>query len=389
MLKLTVLASSLRFRSLSIVFAGLATLAILFTNCQQAPQPQNNPSNGSSGAAPTPTPTPTPVPCPSPSSVGFRILEYSPGLKAAIWYPSGAPSAAGATYNSSMSGDAILNAAPMNCGNYPTIVFSHGVGACGTQAAFLMEGLARRGYIIVAPDHLDALCSVDGGTARGPYPANPNPANTSYDPSFTDSHLWNDSTHADRRNDIQTLMSYLGTSLFNPIMDQNRLGLAGHSLGGYTTLGLAGGWNSWRDSRFKAALLLSPYLLPYLLPYPTTNVFAGIQIPVMYQGGTLDTGITPYVAGPRAPYTVGAYDASNATKYFLEITGAGHLAWSNQLCTGAGANTVAQCMSVSAEARLIVDYSVAFFEKTLRSIAQPLLQTRSPGLRTYRFDEAP
>ena len=49
-----------------------------------------------------------------------------------------------------------------------------------------------------------------------------------------------------------------------------------------------------------------------------------IGVPVMYQGGTRDVGITPFVKKSG-----GAYDQSRAPKYFVEFNGAGHLAWTD------------------------------------------------------------
>ena len=40
--------------------------------------------------------------------------------------------------------------------------------------------------------------------------------------------------------------------------------LVGHSLGGYTVLGVGGGWAHWKDPRVKAILALSPYAAPFI-----------------------------------------------------------------------------------------------------------------------------
>jgi len=103
-------------------------------------------------------------------------------------------------------------------------------------------------------------------------------------------------------------------------VDAGRVGVAGHSLGGYTLLGLAGGWPSWKDPRVKAVLALSPYSSPYL----SKEQLGNLNIPVMYQGGTRDSGITPTVKKGG-----GAYDRSVKPKYYIELDGAGHFAWTN------------------------------------------------------------
>jgi pimeloyl-ACP methyl ester carboxylesterase len=76
---------------------------------------------------------------------------------------------------------------------------------------------------------------------------------------------------------------------FSSRVDLDRLGLLGHSLGGYTVVGLAGGWASWKLPGVKAVLALSPYTDPFLVH----RTLSGVSTPIMYQGGTLDLGITP------------------------------------------------------------------------------------------------
>jgi hypothetical protein len=44
----------------------------------------------------------------------------------------------------------------------------------------------------------------------------------------------------------------------------------------------------------------------------------------MYQGGTWDVGITPFVIAPG-----GAYDETPAPAYFVEFRDAGHFAWTD------------------------------------------------------------
>ena len=89
-------------------------------------------------------------------------------------------------------------------------------------------------------------------------------------------------------------------------IDSSRVGISGHSLGGYTALGLAGAWPSWKDLRIKAVLALSPHCSPFLLK----GDLGHMDIPVMYQGGTIDLGETPVVK--RAG---GVYDRSSKPKY--------------------------------------------------------------------------
>jgi pimeloyl-ACP methyl ester carboxylesterase len=67
-------------------------------------------------------------------------------------------------------------------------------------------------------------------------------------------------------------------------------------------------------------LALSPYVQPLLV----RRTLAGLDAPVMYQGGTLDFGITPALHN-----ATGAYNLSPTPKYYVELKGADHLAWTD------------------------------------------------------------
>lgn len=201
---------------------------------------------------------------------------------------------------------------------WPLLIFSHGFGGCAKQSAFLTEYLAEQGYIVIAPDHADARCEarIFGGgrlsASRGgnrDWPEKP----------FRNPEVWTDKTESDRKDDVLfALSSMLDDRQYAPYVDLDRMGLIGHSLGGYTMLGIAGAWPSWKDTRFKAVLAMSPFISPYMV----RKSLKGIDIPVMYQGGTKDAPITPEVRRRG-----GAYDQTRAPKYFLEFTNAGHFSF--------------------------------------------------------------
>lgn len=226
---------------------------------------------------------------------------------------------------------------------YPLILFSHGYTGCNTQSVFLMEALARAGYFVIAPNHHDATC---GSAKQGWYPGKM-VANRPQQP-FRDPQPWSDQTYRDRYNDIEAVLNEVvreKTFAGVPI-NGNAIGLAGHSLGGYTVLGLAGGWSSWKDPRIKAVLALSPHCSPFL-DHGNLN----FDIPIMYQGGTRDLGETPLVRR-----TNGAYDRSSAPKYYIELDGAGHFAWTDL-------NRTYQ--------QTINTYSIAFFDLYLKHLDDP------------------
>jgi predicted dienelactone hydrolase len=192
----------------------------------------------------------------------------------------------------------------------PVIIFSHGFHGCATQSRFLTAAFAADGYLVFAPNHRDATCG--GGTAGWlDRPQMP----------FQDPAQWSDATYRDRADDIRRLIDGLKTDAqWRDRADWSRLGLVGHSLGGYTVLGLAGGWPGWKLDGVKAVLALAPYTAPFAW----RRTLNGLAAPVMYEGGLHDRLID---AGWRG--VLGSYDGSPAPKYYVALSDADHFAWTD------------------------------------------------------------
>jgi predicted dienelactone hydrolase len=207
---------------------------------------------------------------------------------------------------------------PPPSSGYPLVLFSHGFTGCNTQSVFLMQALAKAGYVVIAPNHRDATC----GTARERGNAATRMAILHPQEPFRDPDKWSDNTYRDRAEDIETVLNEAlrPGSFVNVPIDQQRIGIAGHSLGGYTALGLAGGWAAWKDKRIKAVLALSPHCSPFVVHGNLDH----LDVPVMYQGGSRDIGETKIVIEEN-----GAYDLTSKPKYFVDFKGAGHFAWTN------------------------------------------------------------
>ncbi|HXX85077.1 MAG TPA: alpha/beta fold hydrolase [Casimicrobiaceae bacterium] len=193
---------------------------------------------------------------------------------------------------------------------WPVVVFSHGFHGCATQSRFLMQALAAAGYIVFAPNHRDATC---GGGSSSWIDKSTTP--------FGEFQQWNDSTYRDRAEDIRRLIDAIrGDGRYRERADLSRLALAGHSLGGYTVLGLAGAWPSWKLDGVKAVLALSPYSQPFAVH----KTLSGLAAPVMYQSGTWDLGVKPTMHKAMA-----SYDQSPSPKYYVEFDKVGHFAWAD------------------------------------------------------------
>jgi predicted dienelactone hydrolase len=167
-----------------------------------------------------------------------------------------------------------------------------------------MEALADSGYFVVAPNHHDATCVLTfGGFGFSRLPGKP-------------SMFWTDEDYHDRADDIRNLVAALrDDARFRGSADVNRLALAGHSLGGYTVLGLAGAWPKWTLPDVKAVLAFAPYSLPF----QQSEGLRHLKAPVMFQAGQFD----PVFTGPMHE----AFDQSPQPKYFVEIEHAWHLTW--------------------------------------------------------------
>jgi predicted dienelactone hydrolase len=238
-------------------------------------------------------------------------------------------------------------------GAAPVLFFSHGFGSCATSSRFLKTALALHGYWVFAPTHHDARC----GARMDAPPAAP----------FSAPDEWTDATYADRGEDIRAVQQALEISPeFARRVDFTRVGYVGHSLGGYTVVGLVGGWRKWSaplGRGVRAVLALSPYIEPYVVH----GTMAGITVPIMFQGGTADAGVTPHVTRPG-----GAYDVAPRPKYLVVFEGASHASWGDRRRESHDQ---------------IVAYSIAFLDRYVRDLpAVPLLTTPVPGVALLKFD---
>ena len=233
----------------------------------------------------------------------------------------------------------------------PVLFFSHGFGGCQTSSNFLKRALAARGYWVFAPRHADARC----GLLRGAPPAVP----------FRLPAEWSDATYVDRANDILAVHGALQASpVYAKRLDFSRVGYAGHSLGGYTVVGLAGGWSAWgKAPGVRAVLALSPYIEPFV----EHGSMSGVWVPIMFQGGTADPGVTPNVTRRG-----GGYDAAPAPKYLVVFTGATHAAWGDRR---------------NGSHDGIVAYAIAFLDHYVRELpTTAALTTMMPGVASMKFD---
>ncbi|MBM4372248.1 MAG: dienelactone hydrolase family protein [Deltaproteobacteria bacterium] len=142
-----------------------------------------------------------------------------------VWYPAIPMGQPRASYLVILQGKAYANAPRDPTGApYPVVLFSHGFRGTAVQSVTFTEYLASHGYVVVAMDH-------SGNTLTD---------------FFSD-----DETVAqvalERPNDVAfaygKIMEFAapGSELLSGMVDPTRVGVCGHSFGGYTALVVAGG----------------------------------------------------------------------------------------------------------------------------------------------------
>ena len=183
---------------------------------------------------------------------------------------------------------------------YPTILFSHGSSATPYTYQRLLDAFVRAGFLVVAPVYPLSTTLAPGGFT---------PVDVDQQPG--DASFVLDQVLAANRDPKSWLHG-----LVNP----NRIGTAGHSLGGMTTYGLV--YNACcRDPRIKAAAVLSGATV--VLPgetrtFPADQFFTGIRTPLLAIHGDQDQ-LVPYAAGRDA------WNAANSPKFFLTMLGGSHI----------------------------------------------------------------
>jgi dienelactone hydrolase len=177
---------------------------------------------------------------------------------------------------------AVRGAAPQ-AGNHPLIVFSHSSGAGRRSATFLCTHLASHGYAVAALDHSEVVA--------------PELARREGESDAQRDARWQ-AVIASRVPDVQCLLAWLlaGRPLGAEVsLDAARLGLAGHSFGGWTALAVPDA-----EPRVRAVVALAPGGASQPRPgiLPCTLRFAwGREVPTLYVVAEGDTSLP--LAGMR------------------------------------------------------------------------------------------
>jgi len=184
-------------------------------------------------------------------------------------------------------------------GRFPLVVFSHGNGGIRFQSFFLCEALASHGFVVVAPDHT-------GNTAIDLLVGSSDPLAKSA---------------LDRPLDVSFLITRMLEKSADPAdpfhrgIDPRRIGVSGHSFGGFTSLAVATGFVlAPPDPRVRAIVPIAP-----ASSVLDDSALASIRIPTLILGGTLDE-TTPVDPQSARPHTL----VSARPRFRVDVRGAGH-----------------------------------------------------------------
>jgi predicted dienelactone hydrolase len=220
---------------------------------------------------------------------GGQPASSSRTLVTTILYPAASSAGSSATPTSAP----VASAAPDRSGApYPLIVFSHGLGASPQDYLPLLESWASAGFVVAAPRFPLTSSATPGGPDAGDVVNQPKDVSDVIGGVVSD--------------------SAASTGTLAGLVAPNEVGVAGHSNGAVTTLGLIAN-TCCHDPRVKAAVVMAG---------TTVGIPGGTYDykdtpPVLLVHGTADQ-LIPYRSAPIV------YDAIPGPKGLLTIAGGSH-----------------------------------------------------------------
>lgn len=267
------------------------------------------------------------------TKAGEANRTYDRPLTVEVWYPAQAGATAGAGQYvtvtrdgktpTTLTGRAARDAAPdARGGPYPLVIISHGYPGNRFLLSPLAENLASKGYIVASIDHTDSTYSDQaafGSTLL----------NRSLDQLFV-------------LNELARVNGEPGA--LQGLMDVNRTGLIGYSMGGYGALNTIGAgltaesvtasfappngllaqrqagnaaYTKSFDPRIKAAIAIAPW--GWNAGLWNAETLKGVRTPVLFMAGSVDD-VSGYAPGVRNLFE----GAVNAERYLLTFENANH-----------------------------------------------------------------
>lgn len=257
-------------------------------------------------------------------------------------------------------------------GRHPVILFSHGLGGSRQGGAYLGRHLASRGYVCFHIQHAGSDESLWKGKTRQRASIMRTLEGSLADPRNA----------LNRFEDVPFVLDQLEKlekegPLFKGRLDLGKIGMAGHSYGGRSTMIAAGErvgrrYLSFKDSRIRAGLVLSPNL-------PNSRVdlqraYRDIDIPLFHITGTEDASPLPSSRGMDPKRRTEPYRRirTGAPQYLLVLQGADHMTFS-----GRRLGTAAETRHDARHIQVVLSGATAFFDAYLKGDRVALERLRS------------
>lgn len=315
-------------------------------------------------------------------NTGYNIhsIEYQQNcdiktLTVAVWYPTLSETKR-YIYGGTLKGNVSFKGIPYKKDSpYPLLVFSHGYGGSGIGVAFLAEKIASYGWIVVSPDHNDRYSAVRIGI--GPVENYNRRGLLKHASQIASSGPEERVGYLYRLEELKTVIDWILTkSPYSDIIDIDRIAAGGHSLGGFTALGISGTLKEYYDPRIKAILLFSTGAGGYLF---TSEELTCVNIPSLIFLGEMEKNA---LRGRKTMLEIAKkiFKILPSPKYYLEIKGANHLSFCNQVSILRKDNP--QIFDV------INLYSIAFLEKYVAGKKEydDILVQKHPLITSYIYE---
>jgi dienelactone hydrolase len=182
--------------------------------------------------------------------------------------------------------------ADKSAGQFPLIVFAHGLGGTPQDYINLLTAWASQGFVVAAPLFPLSNANVAGGADAGDV------VNQPEDMSYVIDAVLDD--------------SLLPSGILSGLVDTKEIGAAGHSNGAVTTLGLVANTCCF-DSRVKAAVVMAGTTEGF----PPGHYDFSQSPPLLLVHGTSDQ-LIPYRSAPLI------YNEAQGPKGFLTLEGGSH-----------------------------------------------------------------
>lgn len=258
--------------------------------------------------------------------------RYDRELTVEVWYPAADGTAAEGSYDielrdgettATIRGRGVRDAEPAAEGDFPLVILSHGYPGNRFLMAHLAENLASKGYVVAAIDHRDSTYSDQ--TAFGS-----TLVNRPLDQLFVLAEI-------DR-------LSGEDDGILAGIVDVERTGIVGYSMGGYGAIVAAGGgvteastayeWGArdgtlrrhiagsdehaaMLDERVRAVIAIGPWGMN--TGFWDADGLSGLRAPIMLMAGSIDD-VSGYENGIRRIFE----ETAGVERYLLTFENANH-----------------------------------------------------------------